>query len=1001
MSNLKLKCMRKLIGLFVFLTFVGMQICFAQTREITGTVIDKSDKMPLPGVSVTLKSNPSQGTATDVNGKFTLKVNDGDVLVFSFIGMKSQEIAVAGKTNLTVEMEPDAEMLDEVVVEGMYGTQKLGSITGSVATVKEEKLRDRPVANVADALQGQVAGLQVYTASGEPSASFSMRLRGVNSMNASNTPLLIVDGTPVTASAFRAINSNDIENVVLLKDASSTAIYGSRAANGVLVISTKRGKMGEKPKMQVRAQYGWSQMAMDNLDMMNAQEYLKFREMVDPTLITNSTFQEHKAWATKYNVDTDWKDYLFKSSSPTYQLDGSVTGASEKSNYYFSAGYFSQDGIVHHSDYKRMTLRSNVDTKIADWLKVGVNLGLSHEKYRTTFSTTNGWYNPVNFARWADPSYSPYTYTIDDNGKIHWGKPWTINNEMGGLINCSRVMEMQPQVQKTTRIMGNTFIQLTPLKGLTVRAQQSADAYDYRSTLKAYPDPLNEMNKNVGNVREAFQRFYSFTFTNTAEYKFDIQNDHHLSFLIGQESIIQKDEAFNARTQGHSDSRLMLLSASQTPYATNPFGSSLTETVFNSYFARFNYDFMNKYYFDASVRRDGSSLFPKDERWGTFYSVGAMWNMKKEAFLENVDLIDDLRLKVSYGSTGNSGISDYVYIGSIGNGQYNNEASWTISGVQNDGLTWETVKSWNVGVSGRLMNALNLDIEFYKKTTTDMLMSVPFSYTTGHSSANGNVGKMTNTGIDVSVNYDIFSKGDFYWNVSANFNYNKNEIVKLYEGFENFVQAGTGIKYAEGHAFGEFFYAKYAGVNPANGKQLWYTPEGGVTENYSDDLKQFMGKTRFAPWAGGFATTVAWKGISLSADFTWVAQKYMLNNDRFFVENSTFAADQNQAKKMLNMWTTPGQITDIPKAGEAPQFDSRFVENASFVRLKNVTLSYTFPRQLLKKTGFMEGARIYAIGRNLLTFTDYSGYDPEIDSNLSLGKYPNTRQYEIGVELNF
>ena len=1001
MSNLKLKCMRKLIGLFVFLTFVGMQICFAQTREITGTVIDKSDKMPLPGVSVTLKSNPSQGTATDVNGKFTLKVNDGDVLVFSFIGMKSQEIAVAGKTNLTVEMEPDAEMLDEVVVEGMYGTQKLGSITGSVATVKEEKLRDRPVANVADALQGQVAGLQVYTASGEPSASFSMRLRGVNSMNASNTPLLIVDGTPVTASAFRAINSNDIENVVLLKDASSTAIYGSRAANGVLVISTKRGKMGEKPKMQVRAQYGWSQMAMDNLDMMNAQEYLKFREMVDPTLITNSTFQEHKAWATKYNVDTDWKDYLFKSSSPTYQLDGSVTGASEKSNYYFSAGYFSQDGIVHHSDYKRMTLRSNVDTKIADWLKVGVNLGLSHEKYRTTFSTANGWYNPVNFARWADPSYSPYTYTIDDNGKIHWGKPWTINNEMGGLINCSRVMEMQPQVQKTTRIMGNTFIQLTPLKGLTVRAQQSADAYDYRSTLKAYPDPLNEMNKNVGNVREAFQRFYSFTFTNTAEYKFDIQNDHHLSFLIGQESIIQKDEAFNARTQGHSDSRLMLLSASQTPYATAPFGSSLTETVFNSYFARFNYDFMNKYYFDASVRRDGSSLFPKDERWGTFYSVGAMWNMKKEAFLENVDLIDDLRLKVSYGSTGNSGISDYVYIGSIGNGQYNNEASWTISEVQNDGLTWETVKSWNVGVSGRLMNALNLDIEFYKKTTTDMLMSVPFSYTTGHSSANGNVGKMTNTGIDVSVNYDIFSKGDFYWNVSANFNYNKNEIVKLYEGFENFVQAGTGIKYAEGHAFGEFFYAKYAGVNPANGKQLWYTPEGGVTENYSDDLKQFMGKTRFAPWAGGFATTVAWKGISLSADFTWVAQKYMLNNDRFFVENSTFAADQNQAKKMLNMWTTPGQITDIPKAGEALQFDSRFVENASFVRLKNVTLSYTFPRQLLKKTGFMEGARIYAIGRNLLTFTDYSGYDPEIDSNLSMGKYPNTRQYEIGVELNF
>ena len=1001
MSNLNFKCMRKLIGLFVFLTFVGMQICFAQTREITGTVIDKSDKSPLPGVSISFKNNPSQGTATDVNGKFTLKVNNNDVLVFSFIGMKPQEIAVAGKTNFTVEMEPDAEMLDEVVVEGMYGTQKLGSITGSVATVKQEKLKDRPVANVADALQGQVAGLQVYTSSGEPSAGFSMRVRGVNSMNASNTPLLVVDGNPVTSSAFSAINSNDIENVVLLKDASATAIYGSRAANGVLVISTKRGKMGEKPKMQVRAQYGWSQMATDNVEMMNAQEYMSFKEIISPSLITNPTFQEHKAWATKYNVDTDWRDYLFKSSSPTYQLDGSVTGASEKSNYYFSAGYFSQDGIVHHSDYKRMTLRSNIDTKITDWLKVGVNLGLSHEKYRTTFSTSNGWYNPVNFAKWADPSYSPYTYTIDDNGNIHWGKPWTMSNEMGGLINCSRVMEMQPRVKKTTRIMGNTFIQLTPIKGLTIRAQQSADAFDYRMTYKAYPDPLNEMNKNTGNVQEAFQRFYSFTFTNTAEYKFDIKDDHHLSLLIGQESIIKKNEAFDAHSQGQTDRRLMLLSASQIPYADGPFGSSLTETVFNSYFARFTYDFMNKYYFDASIRRDGSSLFPKDERWGTFYSVGAMWNMKKEAFLENVDLIDDLRLKVSYGSTGNSGIDDYVYIGSVGNGQYNDETGWTLSGVPNPALTWETVTSWNVGVSGRLMNALNLDVEFYKKATTDMLMNVPLSMTTGHSSTNGNVGEMTNTGVDVSVGYDIFSKGDLYWNITANFNYNKNKVVKLYKGFEDFVESGTGIKYAEGHPFGEFYYARYAGVNPSNGKQLWYTPEGGVTENYSDDLKQFTGKTQYAPWAGGFATTVAWKGISLSADFTWVAQKYMLNNDRFFIENSGFGGESNMAKKMLNIWTTPGQITDIPKAGEVPVFDSRFLENASFVRLKNVTLSYTFPRQLLKKTGFMEGARIYAIGRNLLTFTDYSGYDPEVDSNLSMGNYPNTRQYEFGIELNF
>ena len=681
MSNLKLKCMRKLIGLFVFLTFVGIQICFSQTREITGTVIDKKDKMPLPGVSISLKSDPSQGTATNMDGKFSLKVKENEVLVFSFIGMKNIEVPVAGKTVVNVEMEANAEMLDEVVIEGMYGTQKLGSITGSVSTVKEEKLKDRPVANVADALQGQVAGLQVYTASGEPSASFSMRLRGVNSMNASNTPLLIVDGTPVTASAFRALNSNDIENVVLLKDASATAIYGARAANGVLVITTKRGKLGEKPKMQVRAQYGWSQMAVDNVDMMNAQEYLKFREIIDPTLANNASFQAHKEWATKYNVDTDWKDYLFKDNSPTYQIDGSVTGASEKSNYYFSAGYFNQDGITHHSGMQRMTLRSNVDTKIASWLKVGVNLGLSHEKYKTTFSTTNGWYNPVNYAKWQDPSYSPYTYTYDEHGNIKWGDRWIFSDELG-MYNAAYIMELQPQTNKTTRIMGNTFIQLTPVKGLTIRAQQSADAFDWRNSYKYYPA---ENNGYSGQVWEAFERFYSFTFTNTAEYKMDVKEDHHLSLLVGQESIVQKDETFNARTQGQSDRRLMLLSASQTPYTDSPFGASLTETVYNSYFARFNYDFRNKYYFDASVRWDGSSLFPEDERWGTFYSLGLMWNVKKESFLANVDVVNDLRLKLSYGSTGNSGIDDYLYIGSIGSGQYNDASAWWLSGVQNSG----------------------------------------------------------------------------------------------------------------------------------------------------------------------------------------------------------------------------------------------------------------------------------------------------------------------------
>ncbi|MCC8174584.1 MAG: SusC/RagA family TonB-linked outer membrane protein, partial [Odoribacter sp.] len=901
--------------------------------------------------------------------------------------------------NITVEMEATASTLDEFVVTGTYGTARaLGSMTGSVSAVTEATLKDRPVANIADALQGQVAGLQSFVSSGEPSATFSMRLRGVNSINAGNTPLLIVDGSPVTASAFHAINSNDIESVVILKDASSTAIYGSRAANGVVIVTTKRGKINQKASIQISAQYGISQMANDNLKMLNAQEYLYLRELADPNLVTNATFQEHKEWALRYNINTNWKDIIFK-NSPVYQFDVSATGTTDKTNYYLSAGYFSQEGITHHSSLDRMTLRSNIDTKLNDYIRVGVNIGLSHEKYRTTFSTTNNIYNPANFARWTDPSYSPYEWEIDANGNIVFGERWKWSDELN-YWNPEYVMEMQPTTRYISRLIGTTFIELTPMRGLTIRASQSTDSYDYRYNLKRYPDPTEQFNVNSGEVSELFQRYYSFNFTNTAEYRWNLYDVHNFTVLLAQESLIRKNEYFQATSMGQTDRRLMLLNSSQTPAAT-PFDADLTETVFNSYFGRINYDYDNKYYFDATLRRDGSSLFGKDARWGTFYSLGALWNIKGEGFLYSIDFINDLRLRLSYGTTGNSSIDDYMWIGSLGNTQYNGETAWRISNVQNNDLTWETVGAFNLGVSGRMWNRFDFEVEFYKKKTTDMLLNVPYSYTTGHESGWGNVGEMTNTGVDITLGVDILNQGDFYWNFSTNFNYNKNKITKLYDGIENFEVAGTGMKYEEGHAYGEFFYAKYAGVNPANGEQLWYTPEGDLTNVYSTDLRVFTGKQRFAPIAGGISTQFQWKGIGVAADFSYVLKKYALNNDRYFVENPANISSMNQTKAMLNMWTTPGQITDIPKAGTRTEFDTRYLENASFGRLKNLTLSYTFPKYLLNKTGFLEGARIYGIGRNLFTITDYTGYDPEVDSNLQLGNYPNTRQYQFGVELTF
>ncbi|MDR1756608.1 MAG: SusC/RagA family TonB-linked outer membrane protein, partial [Culturomica sp.] len=917
-------------------------------------------------------------------------------LIFTFVGMKTREIALNGLTNVNVEMEMDAEQMEDVVVTGMYGSAKrLGSITGSVTTVGEAKLKDRPVANIADALQGQMAGLQTFTSSGEPSATVSIRLRGINSINAGNTPLIIVDGAPVTASALRSLNANDIENVVLLKDASATAIYGSRAANGVMIVTTKKGRTNEEPRVMLKAQYGISAMAADNLPMMNAREYLDFRELVNPALLENPTFQAHKEWALKYNVDTDWKEYLFKDNSPFYELNMNVTGATDRTNYYLSAGYYSQEGITHHSDMKRMNLRSNIDTQVKEYLRMGLNFGLSHEKYRETFSTSNGWYNPTNFAKWADPSYSPYTYTYDENDNIIWGDRWEQNSAMGGLYNPQYVMENQPSWRQTTRLIGSSYIEVTPLKGLTIKGVQAVDAFDYRNSGVSYPELFG-----IGTVTESFQRFYSFTFTNTVEYKFDLNSMHHFTLLAGQESIAEKNNQFGARTEGHSDRRLMLLNTRQTS-AQDGFSATRTETVFNSWFGRVEYDYNSRYFFDASIRTDGSSRFGKDHRWGTFYSLGAMWNAKSESFLEDVSWVNDLRLKASYGETGNSSISDYAWIGSIGSGMYNGSSAWTIGNLSNDKLTWETVGSLNIGIHARFLDRYGLELDYYSKKTTNMLMTVPLSYTTGHASYTSNVGEMTNKGIDLTVRADILKEGDFFWSVSGTLNYNKNRIEKLYEGIDEFENAGTGMKYQPGHALGEFYYARYAGVNPVNGEQLWYTPEGELTNQFSADNSVFLGKNRYAPYTGGFSTLLSWKGITLSADFSFVLDKYLLNNDRYFVENSTNTEANNMARSMFRMWQKPGDITDIPRAGEKPEFDSRLLENASFGRLKNLTISYDLPKTLLAKTGFLQGTRVYAGGRNLLTWTEYSGYDPEVDSNLQLGNYPNTKQYFFGVELTF
>lgn len=671
----------KVMFLFACL-FLSIGIAIAQSSNATGRVLSAEDNEPIVGATVQIEGTDT-GTITDLDGKFTINVpSSAQILVISFIGMETQKINIKEKnrTDLTIKLKPTAEVLDEVLVTGTYGSaKKLGSIVGSVVAIRSDKIENRPSANFADALQGQVAGLQVYTSSGEPSEGVSMRLRGIGSISSSNEPLFILDGSPISGGAFTAINPSDIENVTVLKDASSTSIYGSRAANGVVVITTKRGR-GAKPTVSIKGQYGFSEPALPTTRMMTTSQYYDLWKTISP----NADFSIIRKYMDM-GISTDWQSYLMKDNAPTWQLDASITGVANNTNYFISASHYDQDGVEPASGMRRETLRSNIDTKVFDWLRVGVNLGLSYEDYETNNFATKGNnpYNVATLSRWALPWETPYKIVDDGNGKWHYGDRKDFFDVLG-LWNPYYLLENQPGQKNKLRLYGNMFEELTPVKGLTLRASQALDAFDYRYRYRQLPAAFNN---NSGSASETFQRYSSMTFTNTAEYKFDINKVHNATILIGQEAIIYDGSAFGASVSGITDDRLTLLSHGTTPQ--NP-TASIQKKVMNSYFARGEYNYAEKYYLDLSFRTDGSSVFGKNNRWASFFSVGAMWNIKKENFMQSAEWLNELSLKASYGTTGNSAFSGDPYYPSLGLvevGKYQGGSAFGISSVQNDDLT--------------------------------------------------------------------------------------------------------------------------------------------------------------------------------------------------------------------------------------------------------------------------------------------------------------------------
>lgn len=972
---------------------------FAQDLTITGVVTDETTGEPVSFASVVVKGT-TVGVNTDIDGNYSITAASDAVLQFSFMGYETLEIPVNGKAVINVTMAPDSEMLEESVVVG-YGTaKKISSVVGSASSVSGAKIQNKPAANAGDALQGQVAGLQVFSSSGEPMSTLSMRIRGVNSLNASNEPLFILDGSPVSSSVFLSLSGNDIESVNVLKDASSTAIYGSRAANGVVYITTKKGKRAERAQVQLRAQYGISSVADSRIDVLNTTQWFDFLHQVMPSVWESESMQANMARAQKYGINTNWQDFFFNDAAPMYSADLNISGATDKTDYFISASTFSQDGTLRFSDMSRYSLRSNINVKANDWLKLGANIQLTYQEAQTSGSAYagNNLYNPmmasINYLPWI----SPYEIVEEEDGSWHYGSERDYYTE-SNMYNPYHLLEVQPSATNYLRLNGNTYLELNPFKGFVLRASQAVEGYDYRYSHKVYP--IDPFKPGDASASESFQRYYRFTLSNTAEYKFSIANDHNIVLLAGQEAILSKTEAFGASGSGITDIRMNNLSDVKPDYDKPSWGMS--ETVFNSYFGRISYDYGSKYFIDLTLRTDGSSLFGLNNQWATFYSVGGMWDISRENFMAGASWIQDLKLKASWGTTGNSGIDNYLSIGTVGSaGSYDGNDAWGIGNCTNKNLTWETVRSGNIGLSARLWDFMNASIEFYDKYTTNMLMAIPYSLTTGHSSGYGNIGEMQNTGVDLEFSFDIFRNRDWFINFTTNFNYNRNRITKLFAGRDDFPMPDYLLCYQKGHDAGEFYMVKSAGIDPRDGYQMWYDLDGNKTKVYSEAYQQLVGKSRYAPMAGGFQLNVQWKSLALSMDWSYVLGKYTIVNDLFFLQSPSMnLPSYNQSVDVLDMWTPTNTDGSLPRFESTRQFDTMLLEDASFLRLKNIQLTYTFPEKLIKKSGFIQGLRVYVSGRNLLTFTEFKGWDPEVDTNISLSNYPNSKQVSAGIEILF
>lgn len=1014
--------MRKilLLGLMLFLVNA---VAFAQGRVVTGTVTSVEDGLGVPGATVLVKGT-TIGTATDIDGKYSINVPAGsNVLVFTFVGLASQEVNIGNRSTINVALESDITALSEVIVTG-YGTQPKREVTGAVSSVKGDAIQNLPLQSFDRALQGRAAGVQVRSSNGLPGGAVNIRIRGVGSVNAGNEPLFIVDGVQLNNQSNAAftqsnplafLNPNDIESMEILKDAASAAIYGSQAANGVVIITTKKGKQG-KAKFEFNAFSGETQ-PMKFLDVLGGAEWYGMRR--DAFINSGVANPEANSLSTMGRLPSNWTTLTRPAldaiglALPTYDwqrevmgagklqnYEMSVSGGDEKTTFFLSGSYNYQQASFRPVDFERGTVRIALTHQATKRLSIETNMNLSTFQQNVPFAVEGSFLGNPAFSASA---VLPHNAIYNEDG--------TYNTAIAGVLgqNVVLVNDYNSGLQRTNTAVGNLITNYKIAKNLSFR---SLFGLDYRLLQgDNYRDPRTPDGAGVVG-RSSVQSDWRTRFitTQTLNWNKTFNGVHNVSGILGVEYLSETREGISGAGIGFPTFQFRTIQSAATPESVTGFWTGYRRA---SAFASANYDYKKKYLLTVTARYDGSSRFGANNQYGLFPSVRVGWSLVEEEFLKNSSTISEMKFRASYGLTGNDQIGNFDARGLYGGGgNYSGSAGIVPSSLANLDLGWETNNTTNLGFDfGFFENRITGSVDAFDRRTKRLLLSQPILWINGFGGISNNVGELQNRGLEFELSTVNIDKGGFRWNTSFNITKIDNQILSLYSGLK-FLPANPGIAVGQPvgrSGEGAIFAAQYAGVNPATGRPMWLDINGNITYLPIAADRRYVGSS-LATVFGGLNNNFSYKGFELTSFFTYEYGGLVTDGQYSFLrENGTRLALNALREVNDRSWKTPGQITDIPRnlttnAGNETRGNSRNSGTAAllksdFLRLSQLTVAYSFKPSLVSRIGLTR-ARIYAQGVNLWTYTDYPGYDPEF-TGAGTGQVPLTKSYTLGVQIGF